>query len=372
MSSIHYEMRSARTASAVPPGEAASAPDLAECNDTLGRPLKDLRLSVIDQCNFRCTYCMPKETFTADYPFLTSASRLSFEQMIFIAKAFVMLGVEKIRITGGEPLLRKNLEALVERLAGLRTPGGKDVEIALTTNGSLLAAKARSLRDAGLQRVTVSLDSLDDATFQRMNDVGFPVARVLEGIEAAVAAGLAPVKINTVVERGVNDNQVLPIARYFRHTGITVRFIEFMDVGGAASWTRQNVLTSDDARGLIEQAFPLLPVSTQQANDTARLFRYADGAGSVGFVSSVSQPFCGNCTRARVSADGKMFTCLFATQGIDLKPWLGETLSPEDLAREIGVHWRRRDDRYSELRATLARAGRKKAYSTVRMSLVGG
>jgi GTP 3',8-cyclase len=372
VSTLHYALRNAHAAPPVASGEADSMPLLSERTDKLGRPLKDLRLSVIDQCNFRCTYCMPKEVFTKDYPFLRSASRLSFDQMTFLAKAFVMLGVEKIRITGGEPLLRKDLETLIERLARLRTPEGKDVEIALTTNGSLLAAKARSLRDAGLRRVTVSLDSLDDAVFQRMNDVGFPVARVLEGIQAAAAAGLSPVKVNTVVERGVNENQILPIARYFRNTGVVVRFIEFMDVGGAASWARKNVFTSDDARRLIESEFALQPLLTQRANDTARNFDYADGAGSVGFISSVSQPFCGDCTRARVSSDGKMFTCLFATGSLDLKPWLGEALAPEVLAREILARWRHRGDRYSELRGVRAQAGSKKVYPTVRMSLVGG
>ncbi|CAB3793260.1 GTP 3',8-cyclase MoaA [Pararobbsia alpina] len=369
---FHYALRGAQAAPPVAFNEADSTSLLSECTDKLGRPLKDLRLSVIDQCNFRCTYCMPKEVFTKDFPFLSSTSRMSFDQMTFLVKSFVMLGVEKIRITGGEPLLRKGLEILIERLARLRTPEGKDIEIALTTNGSLLAAKARSLRDAGLQRVTVSLDSLDDAVFQRMNDVGFPVARVLEGIEAATAAGLSPVKVNTVVEKGVNENQILPIARYFRNTGVIVRFIEFMDVGGAASWARKSVFTSDDSRRLIESEFALQPQLTQRANETACNFDYADGAGSVGFISSVSQPFCGDCTRARVSADGKMFTCLFATGSFDLKPWLGEALAPEALARKILGHWRRRDDRYSELRGVRAQAGSKKVYPTVRMSLVGG
>ena len=369
VSTIHHALRSPHAAPPIVSGETNSTRLLSECTDKLGRPLKDLRLSVIDQCNFRCTYCMPKDVFTKDYPFLRSASRLSFDQMTFLAKAFVMLGVDKIRITGGEPLLRKGIETLIERLAGLRTPEGKDVEIALTTNGSLLAAKARSLRDAGLRRVTVSLD---DTLFRRMNDVGFPVARVLEGIQAAAAAGLSPVKVNTVVERGVNESQILPIARHFRNTGVVVRFIEFMDVGGATSWARKNVFTSDDAQRLIESEFALQPLLTQRANDTARNFEYADGAGSVGFISSVSQPFCGNCTRARVSCDGKMFTCLFATGSLDLKPWLGEALAPEALAREILARWRDRDDRYSELRGVRARVGSKKRYPTVRMSLVGG
>jgi len=352
--------------------EAAASMTLSDCTDQLGRPLRSLRLSVIDQCNFRCTYCMPKEIFTKDYPFLTSASRLSFEQMVFMAKAFVQLGVDKIRLTGGEPLLRKDLEVLVEALAGLSTPNGKPVEISLTTNGSLLAAKARSLKNAGLQRITVSLDSLDDAIFKQMNGVGFSVGKVLAGIEAAVDAGLAPVKVNVVIEKGVNETQVLPIARHFRHSGVTVRFIEFMDVGGAASWAKESVYSSDDARRVIEQAFPLLHVLPGRTNDTARNFRYADGAGEVGFISSVSQPFCGSCTRARVSADGKMFLCLFATDAIDLRPWLHQTCSPEELAQTIRSHWQQRDDRYSELRAEIRTKPDTRRYPTVRMSLVGG
>nr|WP_258002306.1 GTP 3',8-cyclase MoaA [Burkholderia sp. WAC0059] len=343
-----------------------------DCLDRLGRPLRDLRLSVIDQCNFRCTYCMPKDVFTPDYPFLPRSARLSFDQMTALASAFVMLGVERIRITGGEPLLCRHLETLVERLARLRTPAGRNVEIALTTNGLLLAQKARALRDAGLSRVTVSLDSLDDALFGRMNGVGAPVSRVLDGIDAARAAGLAPLKVNMVVEKHVNDSQVLPIAQRFRHTGVTVRFIEFMDVGGAASWNRDKVLTSDETRARIASVHPLVPVPGRRASDTASVWRYADGAGEVGFISSVSQPFCGDCTRARVSADGRLFLCLFATGSVDLKPWLSEGRSPAALADEIRRHWLRRDDRYSELRGQLAATGRKRAYPVVRMSLVGG
>jgi GTP 3',8-cyclase len=349
--------------------------ELAGTADALGRPLKDLRLSVIDQCNFRCTYCMPKDVYTKDYPFLRSSERLSFEQIERLAKAFVQLGVEKIRITGGEPLLRKGIERLIETLARLTTPAGRPVELAMTTNGSLLAAKARSLKDAGLRRVTVSLDSLDDAIFRRMNDVDFPVAKVLDGIAAAVAAGLAPVKVNTVVEKGVNETQVLPIAEHFRHTGVVVRFIEFMDVGGAASWSADSVFTSAEARRAIERVHPLVAAPRRHASDTAQDFRYADGAGDVGFISSVSEPFCGDCTRARVSADGRLFTCLFATSSVDLRPWLGEARPPEALARAVREHWRQRDDRYSERRGELAGAAGtagKKRYPVVRMSLVGG
>jgi GTP 3',8-cyclase len=344
------------------------------CADLLGRPLKDLRLSVIDQCNFRCTYCMPKDIYTKDYPFLDAAARLSFDQMVSMARAFVQLGVDKIRITGGEPLLRKDLEKLIERLARLDTPAGRPVEIALTTNGSLLAAKARVLKDAGLQRVTVSLDSLDDPIFKRMNDVGFPVAKVLAGIEAAQAVGLSPVKVNMVVQKGVNDSQIVPMARHFRNTGVTLRFIEFMDVGGIGAWSREHVVTSAQARGLIAREFPLEARANGKAasHDTASRFYYADGAGEIGFISSVSEPFCGTCTRARVSVDGKLFLCLFAKQGVDLRPYLGVSCEPQALAEAIRLHWQRRADRYSELRSEQRAGVGRKAYPTVRMSLVGG
>ncbi|MGE8318808.1 MAG: GTP 3',8-cyclase MoaA, partial [Comamonas sp.] len=291
--------------------------------DSAGRPLRDLRLSVIDQCNFRCTYCMPREAFGPDYPFLRADQRLSFDQMLRLATAFAQLGVRKIRLTGGEPLLRRGIEALIERLAGLTTQGGAPMEIALTTNGVLLADKARALRDAGLSRVTVSLDALDDQTFRRMTDAGVPVARVLEGIAAASAAGLAPVKVNTVVERGVNEDQVLPLVRFFKGTGVALRFIEYMDVGGAEAWASGKVVTAQELRARVEQVYPLVEEGGRDGG-TAINFRHADGGGSLGFIASVSQPFCGDCSRARVSSDGQLYTCLFAAQGLDLKPWLQE------------------------------------------------
>jgi len=342
------------------------------CTDSLGRALQDLRLSVIDQCNFRCTYCMPKEVFTKDYRFLSATERLSFDELATLAGAFVKLGVEKIRLTGGEPLLRKDLERLIERLAGMTTRRGRPLELALTTNGSLLAAKARGLKAAGLQRVTVSLDGLDDDVFRRMNGVDFPVSRVLEGIEAAHAAGLAPLKVNTVIERGVNEHQIVPLARHFRHSGVTLRFIEFMDVGGAASWTQHNVFSSADARRMLEEVYPLVAREQQQRSDTAQLYRYADGAGEVGFISSVSHPFCGDCTRARVAADGKLYLCLFATESFDLRRLVKSGCSVDDLAGEIRTVWARRGDRYSELREETRATPGKKRYPTVRMSLVGG
>jgi cyclic pyranopterin phosphate synthase len=340
------------------------------CIDTLMRPLKDLRLSVIDQCNFRCTYCMPKEVFTRDYPFLRAAERLSFEEMVTLSKSFVRLGVEKIRITGGEPLLRKDLPRLVEALARLETPAGKPVEIAMTTNGALLAAQARALKDAGLARVTVSLDALDDAVFRAMNDVDFPVARVLDGIEAALAAGLAPVKVNAVISKTRNAHQILPLARHFRHSGVNLRFIEYMDVGGADGWRLDQVVTAAEMRALIEREFTLVP-QPGRASDTADGFRYADGGGEVGFIASVSAPFCGDCTRARVSADGKLFLCLFATRSADLRPWL-RTGQTQELEEAIRAGWRARADRYSEQRGTLRADGAARRYPVVRMSLVGG
>ncbi|KWN18397.1 cyclic pyranopterin phosphate synthase MoaA [Burkholderia territorii] len=351
---------------------AASPGALSRPLDTLARPLRDLRLSVIDQCNFRCGYCMPRDTFGPDYAFMPSSERLSFAQLEKIARAFVSLGVEKIRLTGGEPLLRRNLEALIERLAILTTVGGKSVEIALTTNGSLLAAKARTLRDAGLSRVTVSLDALDDTVFRRMTDTGVPVARVLAGIEAAQAAGLAPVKVNAVIERGANDDQILPLVRHFRHSGVTVRFIEYMDVGGASAWSGDKVVPAARMRELIDARYPLVLVGEPGHDATAIRCRHIDGAGEVGFIASVSHPFCGTCSRARVSADGRLYTCLFATQGTDLRPWLDDAASIDRLAEAVRTRWTRRDDRYSERRATLAVRPSGKTYPTVRMSLVGG
>jgi cyclic pyranopterin phosphate synthase len=340
--------------------------------DTLQRPLKDLRLSVIDKCNFRCPYCMPKDVFGKDYPFLPHARLMSFDEMQKLARAFVALGVERIRITGGEPLLRKNIEHLIESLARLQTPAGRHVSVSMTTNGVLLAARAQALKNAGLERVTVSLDGLDDRVFRQMNDAGIGVRGVLNGIEAACKVGLAPVKVNTVVQKGLNDSQILPIADYFRHRGVTVRFIEYMDVGGASNWSSTSVLHSEQVLALIRQRHALLPLAAQHASDTARYFRYADGGGEVGFISSVSQPFCGDCTRARVSADGQLYTCLFASRSLDLRPMLGEHIAPAVLMAGIASAWQRRDDQYSELRGEQYRDHGRKKYPTVRMSLVGG
>ena len=361
---------SATPAVAAPGGASSGA--VSRPLDTLARPLRDLRLSVIDQCNFRCGYCMPRDSFGPDYAFMPSSERLSFTQLEKIARAFVSLGVEKIRLTGGEPLLRRHLEALIERLATLTTVAGKPVEIALTTNGSLLAAKARALREAGLSRVTVSLDAIDDAVFRRMSDADVPVARVLAGIEAAQAAGLAPVKVNAVIERGANDDQILPLVRHFRHSGVAVRFIEYMDVGGASAWSGAKVVPAARMRERIEASYPLVLVGEPGHDATAIRCRHIDGAGEVGFIASVSHPFCGTCSRARVSADGQLYTCLFATQGTDLRPWLDAAASIDRLADAVRDRWTQRNDRYSERRANRAARPSGKTYPTVRMSLVGG
>ena len=276
--------------------------------DTLGRPLHDLRISVTDRCNFRCVYCMPKEVFGKDFQFLPRAEILTFEEIERLVRIFVSLGVQKIRLTGGEPLVRRDLERLVEKLAKIG-----DLDLTLTTNGSLLSQKARALAAAGLQRVTVSLDSLDDATFKRMNDADFPVAKVLAGIEAAQAAGLAPIKINMVTKRGVNESSIVPMARYFKGTGMTLRFIEFMDVGSTNGWRLDDVVPAREIVAMIDREMPLEPVQAGYRGEVAARYRYKDGGGEIGVISSVTQPFCADCTRARLSADGALYTCLFAT-----------------------------------------------------------
>ncbi|HYF21657.1 MAG TPA: GTP 3',8-cyclase MoaA [Ramlibacter sp.] len=339
--------------------------------DTLGRPLRDLRISVTDRCNFRCSYCMPKEVFDKDYQYLPHASLLSFEEITRLARQFLAHGVRKIRLTGGEPLLRKNIEILVEQLAQLRTVEGEPVELALTTNGSLLARKAAALKQAGLGRVTVSLDGLDDAVFRRMNDVDFPVAEVLRGIEAAQAAGLGPVKVNMVVKRGTNEHEILPMARHFRGTGIVLRFIEYMDVGATNGWRMDEVLPSAQVVERIHQAFPLHALDPVAPGETAERWAYDDGAGEVGVISSVTQAFCGSCNRARLSTEGQLYLCLFAGQGHDLRSLLRGGASDQDLASAIGHIWQGRADRYSELRGQFA-ADTGAARRRVEMSYIGG
>jgi cyclic pyranopterin phosphate synthase len=329
--------------------------------DTLGRPLRDLRISVTDRCNFRCLYCMPKEVFGRDYQFLPRRELLTFEEIERVARVFVGLGVHKLRLTGGEPLLRRELEVLVERLASLG-----DVDLALTTNGSALAQKAEVLAEAGLDRVTVSLDSLDDEVFRAMNDVDFPVARVLAGIDAAANAGL-PVKVNVVVKRGLNDGSIVDIARRFRGTAHAVRFIEYMDVGATNGWRLDEVVPAAEVVRTIGEEFPLEPVESAYRGEVAQRYRYRDGAGEIGVVASVTQPFCGDCTRMRLSADGKLFTCLFAVRGHDVRALLREGATDAELDERLCAIWERRTDRYSELRTEETRNLRK-----VEMSYIGG
>jgi cyclic pyranopterin phosphate synthase len=329
--------------------------------DRLGRPLRDLRISVTDRCNFRCVYCMPREVFGRDYQFLDRAELLTFEELERVAGAFVALGVEKIRITGGEPLVRRDVERLVAKLARL-----DGLDLTLTTNGSLLPQKARALAEAGLRRVTVSLDSLDDAVFRAMNDVDFPVARVLAGIDAAAAAGL-PVKVNAVVKRGLNEDSVVELARHFHGTGHVVRFIEFMDVGHTNGWRLDDVVPAAEIVAAIDAELPLEPVEPAYRGEVARRWRYRDGGGEIGVIASVTQPFCGDCTRARLSAEGKLYTCLFAVRGTDLRALVRGGASDAELLDAIGAVWGRRTDRYSELR-TAETADLPK----VEMSYIGG
>lgn len=350
-----------------------------ELRDTFERPLKDLRISVTDRCNFRCNYCMPKEIFHKDYPYLPHAQLLSFEEITRIARECVQHGVEKIRLTGGEPLLRKGLEALIEQLAALRTPQGKSLDITLTTNGALLARKAQSLKDAGLKRITVSLDGLDDAIFRQMNDVDFPVAEVLEGIATAKAVGLGPIKVNMVVKRGTNDAEILPMARHFRGSGITLRFIEYMDVGCSNGWRMDDVVPSAEVVERIRSEYALLPLEAAKPGETAQRWGYANAlgmhdtdAGEFGVISSVTQAFCGDCNRVRLSTEGQLYLCLFASQGHDLRQFIRGTCSDEELSAAIAHIWQSRTDRYSALRGTLQNADDTVPKRKIEMSYIGG
>ena len=330
--------------------------------DQRGRSIHDLRISVTDRCNFRCVYCMPKDVFGRDYPFLQHAELLTFEEIVRLARIHVGLGVRKVRLTGGEPLLRKNLERLIEQLAAI--PG---VDLTLTTNGALLAKKARALRAAGLARVTVSLDALDDPTFRRMNDVDFPLARVLDGIEAAHAAGLAPIKINAVIKRGMNEHAILPLARRFRSTGHIVRFIEYMDVGHTNGWRMDEVVPAAEIIAAIDRELPLEAIDPNYAGEVAERWRYRDGGGEIGVIASVTQAFCRECTRARLSTDGKLFTCLFATEGFDLRALVRGGYDDDQIASAIAAIWSRRADRYSEIRSA-----NTPRLAKVEMSYIGG
>jgi cyclic pyranopterin phosphate synthase len=328
--------------------------------DRLGRPLRDLRVSVTDRCNFRCVYCMPKEVYGRDFRFLERRELLTFEELERVVRAFLAHGLEKIRITGGEPLVRRDVEALIARLAALGP------EVTLTTNGALLAQKAQALADAGVRRVTVSLDSLDDAVFRAMNDVDFPVARVLGGIDAAAAAGLS-VKVNMVVKRGLNEGSVLAMARTFRERGHILRFIEFMDVGSTNGWRLDDVVPAAEIVRTIDAELPLEPVEPNYPGEVARRWRYRDGSGEIGAIASVTEPFCGGCTRARISAEGRLYTCLFGVRGHDLRALVRGGADDAALEARIGELWRGRSDRYSELRSE-----RTVDLPRVEMSYIGG
>jgi cyclic pyranopterin phosphate synthase len=333
-----------------------------EPSDRLGRPMRDLRVSVTDRCNFRCRYCMPREVFGEDFTFLRRDEILSFEEITRLARVFASLGVRKLRLTGGEPLLRNSLPVLIQMLSEI-----DGIDIALTTNGSLLAQQARALKDAGLRRVTVSLDSLDDDVFQRMNDADFPVARVLEGINAAAAAGLSPVKINAVIRRDVNDHTAVALARHFKGTGHILRFIEYMDVGATNGWRLDDVVPGAEIVQMINAESPLEPIGANYDGEVAQRWRYADGSGEIGVITSVTQPFCGSCTRARLSADGSLYTCLFATQGVDLRGLLRAGASDDVIGAAVAGTWSKRVDRYSELRT-----GETRGLPRIEMSYIGG
>ena len=346
--------------------------------DQRTRPLRDLRISVTDRCNFRCSYCMPKEVFNKDHLYLPHSALLSFEEITRIAKVFVAHGVQKIRLTGGEPLLRKNIESLIAQLAQLRTPQGHALDLTLTTNGSLLARKARALKAAGLQRVTVSLDGLDDAVFRSMNDVDFPVADVLAGIEAAREAGLGPIKVNMVVKRGTNENQILPMARHFRGSGMVLRFIEDMDVGASNGWRMDDVLPSSEIVKRIHAELPLVQLDPSNVGETAERWGYANAAGQhdktlgeIGVISSVTQAFCGDCNRARLSTEGQLYLCLFASQGYDLRSLVRDPVQQADLESAVAHIWQGRSDNYSESRSTQS-GDSAPAQRRVEMSYIGG
>jgi cyclic pyranopterin phosphate synthase len=339
--------------------------------DRLGRPLHDLRISVTDRCNFRCTYCMPKEVFGADYAFLPRAELLSFEEIERVARVFVGLGVEKLRLTGGEPLVRRDLPVLVEKLAALRRRDGGPLDLTLTTNGSALRKLAGPLSAAGLGRVTISLDSLDDAVFSAMNGVDYPVAKVLDGIAAAQEAGLGPIKVNMVVRRGINESSVVPMARWARDADVTLRFIEFMDVGHTNGWRMDEVVGADELIAMVDAEMPVEPEPPRYRGEVATRWRYRDGVGEVGVIASVTKPFCGDCTRARLSAEGRFYTCLFTGEGHDLRAVIRDPAHATAAAADLALHeavaavWRIRDDRYSEERteATSSRLPRLEMFA---------
>lgn len=340
--------------------------------DTRDRQLRDLRISVTDRCNFRCVYCMPKEVFGKDFTFMERDELLTFEEITRLAGIAVAHGVEKIRLTGGEPLLRKGLEDLVGMLTALRTPAGAQIDIALTTNGSALASKAASLKDAGLQRVTVSLDSLDDATFKAANDVDFPVSKVLHAIDVAHQIGLGPIKINMVVKRGQNDHDIVAMARHFKDTPHILRFIEYMDVGASNDWKMAEVVPSSEVISRIHAELPLEPVTANYPGETSSRWRYQDGTGEIGVISSVTQAFCHSCTRVRVSTEGKLYTCLFATEGHDLRAIMRGGCSDQQLSAAMAQLWAERTDNYSQRRSARTSELRATGKTKIEMSYIGG
>jgi cyclic pyranopterin phosphate synthase len=340
--------------------------------DTRNRQLRDLRISVTDRCNFRCVYCMPKEIFGKDFTFIPRDELLTFEEITRLARIAVAHGVEKIRLTGGEPLLRKDLEKLVRMLAALKTPDGRDIDLALTTNGSALITKAQSLKDAGLKRVTVSLDSLDDATFKAMNEVNFPVAKILRGIEAAHDVGLGPIKINMVIKRGRNDQDIVAMARHFKGSPYILRFIEFMDVGTTNGWKMAEVVPSAEVISRVNAELPLEEVSPNYDGETSVRWRYRDGSGEIGVISSVTQSFCHSCTRVRISTEGQLFTCLFATEGHDLRALMRSGCSDLELSDAMAGIWRKRTDHYSELRSAMTKDPLSAVGKKIEMSYIGG
>ncbi len=339
--------------------------------DTLGRPLRDLRISVTDRCNLRCTYCMPREVFGKDFVFLPRAELLSFEEIERVARRFLRLGVHKIRLSGGEPLMRHGVEKLIEKLAKLTSVDGKPVEIAMTTNGVLLAKKAQTLKDAGLTRLTVSLDGLSEATFRRMSDSDVPVTTVLDGIAAAQAAGLAPLKVNTVVKRGVNEHEIVPLVEHFRGSGVIVRFIEFMDVGTTNGWRMDDVVTAKQILDAIQRDYPLRPVDPNYTGEVAKRWALADGSGEIGIIASVTQAFCGDCSRIRLSTEGKLYTCLFASAGTDLRTPLRAGADDAALDRLITATWQQRSDRYSQIRHAATKLNTH-PLRKIEMSYIGG
>ena len=359
--------RSLTVPQALSAGGLSAVRDAAMVLDSRQRRLHDLRISVTDKCNFRCTYCMPKDVFGPGYKFLPHDALLSFEEITRFAKISAELGVEKLRLTGGEPTLRRNLPTLIGMLSELRTPAGNALDLTLTTNGSTLVKQAKALKDAGLQRITVSLDSMDDAVFRAMNDVDFPVADVLRGIDAALAAGLTPVKVNMVVKRGVNDHTVVQMAKHFKGTGVIVRFIEFMDVGATNGWRMDDVMPSRDVVAAIHAVTPLTAVDPGYVGEVAGRWRYADGTGEIGVISSVTQAFCATCSRTRLSTDGKIYTCLFADHGVDFRTLLRDGASDDEIAALLAGLWQVRTDRYSEIRTADTAKLRK-----VEMSYIGG